>query len=344
MLIKKIFINYYPLMFLYNEIMNFFKEKYSTNEIIAKLACSKSSAIFLDKILEETPDIYYGIKYITLNENIFCGHFPQYPIVPGVLQMEAAFQCAIVILYDKFKLNENSNIEIYLEQINNVKFRKSIHPGDILISKLKFEDISLNHIKKATINVTNYNNCNEICSQLQMIISTRSSKDEKIKSKIDNSIIDQYKDKIDSKKILDYIPHRYPFLMIDYICNIHQIKRDNIVSDKITAVKNITNGDPSVYSYMSKNDSVLTGPIFCEIMAQAGCIQILSKNKNHDKIAMFMSIPKARFYSKIKVGSQLKLEIELPQRESRFGKGIGQAYINDILVADGEMTFAIQNK
>jgi UDP-3-O-[3-hydroxymyristoyl] N-acetylglucosamine deacetylase/3-hydroxyacyl-[acyl-carrier-protein] dehydratase len=91
--------------------------------------------LMVDKIIEIKDKYIVGIKNITTNEPIFTGHFPEEPVFPGVLQIEAMAQ--IGGLYVLSQLDPNKSYSTYFMKIDGIKFRKKIVPGDTLIIKVE---------------------------------------------------------------------------------------------------------------------------------------------------------------------------------------------------------------
>lgn len=89
--------------------------------------------LLVDKIMRVTPEYIIGVKNVTANEPFFQGHFPDNPIMPGVLIVEAMAQCGG--LYVLHCLPEKYST--YFLKIDNVKFRRKVIPGDTLIFKLE---------------------------------------------------------------------------------------------------------------------------------------------------------------------------------------------------------------
>lgn len=85
--------------------------------------------LFVDKITKLTEEKIIGYKNITENEPFFQGHFPNNPIMPGVLILEAMAQCGGAGL---MKINDLRNKDIMLLGFEKAKFRKAVKPGDIL--------------------------------------------------------------------------------------------------------------------------------------------------------------------------------------------------------------------
>ncbi|MBI4906487.1 MAG: 3-hydroxyacyl-ACP dehydratase FabZ [Acidobacteria bacterium] len=91
--------------------------------------------LLVDRIVEMDPDRIVGYKNVTANEPFFIGHFPQYPVMPGVLIVEAMAQVAgVLILKD---IPDSKNRPVLLASINEAKFRKQVVPGDQLRIEMK---------------------------------------------------------------------------------------------------------------------------------------------------------------------------------------------------------------
>lgn len=88
----------------------------------------------VDKIVEIGATSIVGVKNITSNEPYFQGHFPNEPVMPGVLQIEAMAQCGGLIVLNT--LDEPEKYTAYFLKIDNVKFRKKVLPGDTLLFKV----------------------------------------------------------------------------------------------------------------------------------------------------------------------------------------------------------------
>ena len=91
----------------------------------------------VDKIVElEENDFVVGIKNVTANEPFFVGHFPEDPVMPGVLQVEAMAQCSGILVLSC--VDEPERYSTYFMKIDNVKFRQKVVPGDTLIFRVSF--------------------------------------------------------------------------------------------------------------------------------------------------------------------------------------------------------------
>lgn len=91
--------------------------------------------LMVDKIIQVTDKFIVGVKNITSNEPFFTGHFPQEPVMPGVLQVEAMAQTGGLLVLSK--LDEPERYSTYFLKIDNVKFRHKVVPGDTLIFRVE---------------------------------------------------------------------------------------------------------------------------------------------------------------------------------------------------------------
>jgi 3-hydroxyacyl-[acyl-carrier-protein] dehydratase len=93
--------------------------------------------LLVDRIIEiEVGKRIVGIKNVTYNEPFFPGHFPERPIMPGVLIVEAMAQTAGVLVFNTLPEEERNKL-VYFLGIDNVKFRKPVIPGDQLRLELE---------------------------------------------------------------------------------------------------------------------------------------------------------------------------------------------------------------
>ncbi|MBE6449752.1 MAG: 3-hydroxyacyl-ACP dehydratase FabZ [Alphaproteobacteria bacterium] len=89
--------------------------------------------LLVDKLIDVVPGkSAVGIKNVTMNEPFFTGHFPENPVMPGVLQIEAMAQTSGVVILSTFPKEELATKNVLFMTIDNVKFRKPVLPGDVL--------------------------------------------------------------------------------------------------------------------------------------------------------------------------------------------------------------------
>jgi len=107
-------------------------------EQIMKLLPHRPPFLMIDRILKIDGNKVTGVKSVTINEGFFQGHFPGHPIMPGVLQLEAMAQVAGVVL---LKQIEAANQVAYFMSAENVKWRKPVVPGDMLLIEVELTKI-----------------------------------------------------------------------------------------------------------------------------------------------------------------------------------------------------------
>lgn len=103
---------------------------------IRELIPHRYPMMLLDRIIELTPgETATAIKCVTANEEFFQGHFPQQPVMPGVLIVEALAQCAVVTVIKS--LPPKQDRIVYLMSIDMARFRKPVIPGDRIELKVQ---------------------------------------------------------------------------------------------------------------------------------------------------------------------------------------------------------------
>lgn len=133
---------------------------------------------------------------------------------------------------------------------------------------------------------------------------------------------------MDIREIMNALPHRYPFLLLDRVESMEKGKR-------LTALKNVTVNEEFFNGHFP-SFPVMPGVLIIEALAQAGgllALQDLGGELGNRKI-FFMSIEKAKFRKPVVPGDQLRLEVSVERRRSTIWKMEGKAYVGDALVAD----------
>ena len=103
--------------------------------------------LLLDKVLDYVPgESITALKNVTVNEPFFHGHFPQEPLMPGVLIIEAMAQAAAIlgVISGAESREALGDVLYYLVGVDNARFRKTVLPGDQLIIEVKFNTVRRN--------------------------------------------------------------------------------------------------------------------------------------------------------------------------------------------------------
>lgn len=136
-----------------------------------------------------------------------------------------------------------------------------------------------------------------------------------------------------AQEIMNIIPHRYPFLLIDTIEELEPGVR--ALGKKCVSVN-----EPFFQGHFPGNP-VMPGVLIMEALAQVGAVAMLSQSDWKGRTAYFAGIDKARFRQKVVPGDVLLLETEIIKVKGPIGVGRAVARVNDKVAAQAELTFAI---
>lgn len=106
--------------------------RYDINDI-KKVLPHRYPFLLVDRVLECDGEYVKAIKNVTANEPFFNGHFPNEPVMPGVLMIEALAQTACFLAHHHLKDNWTDNMGVFFSSIDKVKFRRIVIPGDQLL-------------------------------------------------------------------------------------------------------------------------------------------------------------------------------------------------------------------
>lgn len=135
------------------------------------------------------------------------------------------------------------------------------------------------------------------------------------------------------EEIMNIIPHRYPFLLIDRI-------EEVTPGERAVGTKCVSINEPFFQGHFPGNP-VMPGVLIIEALAQVGAVAILSLDEFKGKVAYFAGIDKAKFRRKVIPGDVLRLEVEIIKRRGPMGIGKAIAYVGDKKACEAELSFVI---
>ena len=140
------------------------------------------------------------------------------------------------------------------------------------------------------------------------------------------------KSSIDAKEILDLIPHRYPFLLVDRIEEI-------VINQSCIGVKNITINEPFFPGHFPGHP-IMPGVLIIESMAQtASALVVYGYEGNTNGLSVYlMNVDKAKFRKPVLPGDQLRMEITKQKNKGEVWQFFGKAYVDNNLVAEASIT------
>ena len=138
---------------------------------------------------------------------------------------------------------------------------------------------------------------------------------------------------LNKEQIMEIIPHRQPFMLLDTIEELE-------AGVRAKAKKCVTYNEPFFAGHFP-GEPVMPGVLIIEALAQAGAVAILSVPENKGKIAYFGGIENAKFKGKVVPGDVLILETEIIKSKGPIGVGSAKAYVNDKVVVSAQLTFAV---
>ena len=142
---------------------------------------------------------------------------------------------------------------------------------------------------------------------------------------------------MDIKTVLSYLPHRFPFLLIDRVLNV-------VPGERLTALKNVTFNEPFFPGHFP-NQPVMPGVLIIEAIAQAtGILAFKTQNDTPDDGTLYylVGVDKARFKQPVQPGDQLIIDVKVEKQKRSVWWFTGEAKVNGTVVASAELMCAAQ--
>jgi 3-hydroxyacyl-[acyl-carrier-protein] dehydratase len=142
---------------------------------------------------------------------------------------------------------------------------------------------------------------------------------------------------LDIEQILKFLPHRYPFLLVDRVLSLEKSK-------SIIALKNVTINEGFFQGHFPEV-RIMPGVLTVEALAQAGGILLFnSLPEPEKKFVMFSKIDDMKFRKPVVPGDQIRLECEVLKLKSRFIQIRGRAYVDGKIVVEGLLLASVLNR
>src|ERR1700691_6682626 len=139
------------------------------------------------------------------------------------------------------------------------------------------------------------------------------------------------------QEIMDFLPHRYPFLLIDRVVEFEPAKR-------LVAIKNVTINEPFFVGHFP-GYPIMPGVLIVEAMAQAGAALLFSEVAERDnKLLVFTGIERARFRRPVTPGDQLRIEVDVMAFRGTAGRLQGKAFVEGKLACEAVVTCRLLNR
>jgi 3-hydroxyacyl-[acyl-carrier-protein] dehydratase len=155
---------------------------------------------------------------------------------------------------------------------------------------------------------------------------------------MESGILKDQNDTIDIDKIMEMIPHRYPFLMIDRVS-------DLIPNKSAIGIKNVSINEPHFQGHFP-DKPIMPGVLIIEAMAQTAGVLVVHSlgDETHGKLVYFMSVENAKFRNPVLPGDVLKIHVETKHHRKSVWKFDGTAKVNDVIVSESTFTAMIMDR
>ena len=142
----------------------------------------------------------------------------------------------------------------------------------------------------------------------------------------------------DIQKIMNLLPHRYPFIMIDRILEL-------VPGEKVVALKNVTINEPFFQGHFP-GTPIMPGVLMIEAMGQAGAVLAAESlpEEEQGSLIYFMGVNKVKFRKPVVPGDQIIFELKFLKQRSKVFKMSGEAFVDEKLVAEAELMASFGEK
>jgi 3-hydroxyacyl-[acyl-carrier-protein] dehydratase len=143
---------------------------------------------------------------------------------------------------------------------------------------------------------------------------------------------------IDINRVMQMIPHRYPFLMVDKVIDVRP-------NDSATGIKNVSVGEPHFQGHFPQRP-IMPGVLIIEAMAQTAAVLVVETLGPHaeGKLVYFMSVDNARFRKPVEPGDTLFVHVKKERSRGNVWRFHGEAKVNGVLMAEATYSAMIMDR
>lgn len=151
------------------------------------------------------------------------------------------------------------------------------------------------------------------------------------------TVVSEAGGRLELLEILQLLPHRYPFLLVDRILEYEENQR-------IVGLKNVTINEPFFQGHFP-GVPIMPGVMILESMAQVGGVLVFKALPEREKkLVFFVGVEKARFRKPVHPGDQLRIEMVVTRAKKRIGRLSGKAFVDSELVAQADIMFSLVDR
>lgn len=295
--------------------------------------------LLIDRVDEIKPGVSIRvIKNTTMNEPFYQGHFPNNPVFPAALMLESMAQAAGLLTFKTKNIAPREKLYVYAG-VNKARFKNLVKPGDRIIFEVVLKNERRNVVfLSATAKVGN----KLVCEAELTIIGVndedvQDSMQHKSSKVLELPTIEQDSmSGLEIKEIMQCIPHRYPFLLVDRILS---------VSDDIKHIKGLksTTLNEPFYQGHFPEQPVFPGVMLLEAMAQTAEV-LAAKHRDANNLGpqhfLFAGVDKAKFKLIVQPGDQIIFEVEHVSQTADMGVYNAKALVDGDVVCTAELMIA----
>jgi 3-hydroxyacyl-[acyl-carrier-protein] dehydratase len=273
-----------------------------------------------------------AIKYVTVGEPFFQGHFPNFPLLPGVMQIEALFQLGVLGCRE---LHQTPGLP-QLVGVRHLRFRRPVQPAEVLqvTATLTPGDEPDTFVVTGQACVDD-----EVATEGELTLRFYTDVEALLRPRAAGlpAPLPDADSWSDGAQVMDILPHRQPMLFIDRLL----VRETDDLA--LLGIKNVTANEPNFLAH-ADGWPFVPGTLLLEALAQLGGMGQLIQPENRGRIALFMSVDRLSMRRPSIPGEQLWFQITELSTRGRFGRGHGNCRVGDETIAEATLKFALKEE